>query len=131
LFFTQDLPRLRKIQSQVSKKKDGSKNEAKGKRHIARRHLRIADKRRDFHFQLAHEIFDHYDTVVFEDLNLEGMKRLWGRKISDLGFGQFVKIVKWVAIKRGKRVVIIGYCFDAHAIALLCSNQTRQARCDH
>jgi putative transposase len=69
---------------------------------FARRHIRIADKRRDFHFHLAHEIFDHYATVVFE-----GIKRFWGCKVSDLGFGQFVNIVKWVATKRGKRVVII------------------------
>jgi len=106
-FFSQDLPRLRKIQRQVSKKADGSTNKHNGKKHIARRHIRIADKRRDFHFQLAHDLFDHYAVVVFEDLNMDGMKRLWGKKISDLSFAQFFKIVQWVAIKRGKRVIII------------------------
>lgn len=107
LFFTQDLPRLRKIQSRVSKKVDGSTNKAKGKKHIARRYIRVADKRRDFHFQLAHDLCDHYDTLVFETLNLDGMKRLWGRKVSDLGFGQFLNILRWVAIKRGKLLVFI------------------------
>jgi putative transposase len=42
--------------------------------------------------------------MVFEDLNLDAMKRLWGRKVSDLGFAQFVKVLDWVAFKRGKRV---------------------------
>lgn len=106
-FFNQDLPRFRRLQSRVSKKVDGSTNKARGQTHLARRHIRIADKRRDFHFRLAHDLFDHYDTVVFEDLNIASMKRLWGKKISDLGFAQFVKIVKWMAVKRGKRVVII------------------------
>jgi len=27
-----------------------------------------------------------YYRLIFEDLNLDGMKRLWGRKMSDLGF---------------------------------------------
>lgn len=107
-FFSRDLPRFRAIQRQVSiRKMDGSVNKRKGKQHLARRHIRIADKRRDFHFQLAHDLFDQYDTVVFENLNMDGMKRLWGRKISDLGFTQFLQIVQWVAVKRGKRVVFI------------------------
>jgi putative transposase len=107
LFYQQDLPRIRQIQAQVSKKVTGSANQQAGKRHLARRHLRIADQRRDFHFQLAHELCSRYDTLIFEDLSLAGMKALWGRKVSDLGFAQFLKTLKWVACKRGKRVVLI------------------------
>ncbi len=33
-------------------------------------------------------------TLCFEDLNLDGMKRLWGRKVSDLGFAQFMSILE-------------------------------------
>lgn len=107
LFFQQDLPRLRHIQSQVAKKKTGSINQKEGQRHIARWHIRIADKRRDFHFQLAHDLCHHYDTLIFEDLNLQGMKALWGRKVSDLGLAQFLSVLTWVALKRGKQVVFI------------------------
>jgi putative transposase len=106
-FFKQDLPRLRAIQSAVSQKAAGSTNRAKGKKYLARRHIRIADQRRDFHFKLANELCKQYDTLVFEDLNMAAMKRLWGRKVSDLGFAEFVKIVKWVAFKQGKRVSLI------------------------
>jgi putative transposase len=35
------------------------------------------------------------------------MKALWGRKVSDLGFGEFMGILEWVALKRGKQVVRI------------------------
>ena len=106
-YFKQDLSRMRKIQSRVSKKPDGSNNKRNGLKHIARRHIRIADKRRDFAFKLAHELCDNFDILCFEDLNLNGMKKLWGRKVSDLGFAQFVNILEWVAYKRGKRVVFI------------------------
>jgi putative transposase len=107
-FFNRDLPSLQTIQRQVSNKVKDSANQRRGKRHIARHHIRIADQRRDFHFQLAHHLCDQYDTLFFEDLNLEGMKRLWGRKVSDLGFAQFLSILKWVTLKRGKCVVLIG-----------------------
>jgi putative transposase len=108
LFFTQDLPHTSKIHSRVSKKVDGSTNKRQGYKHLARRQIRIADKRRDFHYQLAHDLCDVYDVLVFENLNIAGMKKLWGRKVSDLGFSQFLDILKWVAFKRGKVVIQIG-----------------------
>jgi len=106
-FFKADLPRLRQIQRQVSKKNPISGNQQAGKQHIARRHIRIDDKRRDFHFKLAHDLCNQYDTLVFEDLNIAAMKRLWGRKVSELGFAQFLRILEWVAFKRGKAIVKI------------------------
>ncbi|MBN1564331.1 MAG: transposase, partial [Anaerolineae bacterium] len=107
LYFQQDLPQLRKIQSRVDKKVPGSRNRQRGKAHIARRHARIADKRREFHFQLAHDLCDEYDILVFETLNIAAMKRIWGRKVSDLGFAKFIEIVQWVAHKRGKQIVFV------------------------
>src|SRR5688572_392485 len=106
-FFKEDLPRIRKIQRRVSKKVKNSTNQQEGYQHLARRHIRITDKRRDFHYQLAHDLCDEYDVLVFEDLNIAGMKRLWGRKVSDLGFSNFIKIMEWVAFKRRKRIIFI------------------------
>ena len=106
-FYKADLARMKAIQRQVSKKQKASKNQVEGKRHMARRHVRIADKRRDFHFKLAHLLCDYYDVLVFEDLNIAAMKKLWGRKVSDLGFSQFIDILKWVAFKRGKKLIQI------------------------
>ena len=63
--------------------------------------------RLDHHFKLAHKLCGEYDVLYFEDLNLRGMKALWGRKVSDLGFTQFTKIMEWVASKRGKRIIYI------------------------
>ncbi len=38
-----------------------------------------------------------YAVICIEDLNLDGMKRLWGRKVSDLAFAEFVSILEWLA----------------------------------
>jgi putative transposase len=53
------------------------------------------------------DLCDNYDVLIFEDLNLQGMKALWGRKVSDLGFAQFLSVLKWAALKRGKQVVFL------------------------
>jgi putative transposase len=102
------LKRLRKLQKCKDKKAHGSKNRRKAARLIARTHIRVADKRRDEHFKLAHALCDQYDVLCFEDLNLDGMKRLWGRKVSDLAFKRFLSILKHVALMQGKQVVQIG-----------------------
>ncbi len=135
-FYRDDLPRLHSIQRQVSKKVKGSANRQKGKHHISCRHIRIDDKRRDFHFKLAHALCDQYDILCFEDLNINGMKRLWGRKVSDLGFAQLMNILEWVAFKCGKRVVkldrwtpttqVCSGCGQKHKLAL----KDRELNCD-
>ena len=55
--------------------------------------------RKDFHWQLASKLCKKFDTLVIETLNLDGMKRLWGRKVSDLGFYQFVEILRYKCSK--------------------------------
>ena len=126
-FFKADLPRLRYIQRQVSKKVAASRNQQAGYAHLARRNIRITDKRRDFHFQLAHALCDHYDTLIFEDLNIAAMKKLWGRKISDLGFAQFISILKWVGMKRGKRVLFIDRWERTTGKCSVCGHQQKLA----
>ena len=53
--------------------------------------------RQAFHWGLAHDLCVQYDTIRLETLNLQGMKALWGRKVSDLGFATFVDILHHVA----------------------------------
>jgi putative transposase len=51
------------------------------------------------------------------------MKKLWGRKVSDLGFSQFINIVKWVALKRGKQVIQIDRWTRTTAICSACKHK--------
>lgn len=55
----------------------------------------------------TNELTDKFDVLCFETLNLKGMQRLWGRKISDLAFGEFLQILEWVAKKKNQQVVYI------------------------
>ena len=43
--------------------------------------------------------------MFFEDLNLEGTKRLWGKQVSDLAFGEFLEKLKWQSKKRIRSVL--------------------------
>ena len=61
----------------------------------------IQDIIQAFHWDLAHQLCAQYDGIVPETLNLQGMKALWGRKVSDLGLGHFVQILHHVAAQTG------------------------------
>lgn len=107
-FLKANLSEIAHLNRQLSRKQKGSNNRKKTKRQLALAHDSVANERRDAHFKLAHKLCDEYDTLGFETLNLRGMKKLWGRKISDLGFSQFMLILEHVAQMRGKQVVKIG-----------------------
>lgn len=50
---------------------------------------------------LAHQLCKQYDYIFIEDLNIEGMKRLWGKKVSDLSHSSFIDKLTYVASKYG------------------------------
>ena len=80
-FFRRGMRKIASLNRQLSRKQKGGSNRCKAKRRLAREHIRIADRRRDWCFKEAHALCDAYDVMYFEDLNLDGMKRLWGRKV--------------------------------------------------
>lgn len=90
------------------------------KRQIAKLDEKIANQRKDFFFKLAHELTDKFDVLVFESLNLRGMAKLWGRKVSDLAFGAFVNILEWVSKKKGKTVVFVDRFFASSKTCSCC-----------
>ncbi|ARA94314.1 transposase [Rhodothermaceae bacterium RA] len=105
------LKEMARLQRDLSRKKKGSNNREKARRRVAKLHRRIADQRRDFHFKAARAVLERHDFIAIEDLNLDGMKRLWGRKVSDLGFYSFVEILEHLATRNGKRVVKVDRYF--------------------
>ena len=91
----QSLNKLRSLMKSLSRKVKGSHGWWKCVRQIARLYRKISNQRKDFHWQLASKLCKKFDTIVLETLNLDGMKRLWGLKVSDLAFYQFVEILRY------------------------------------
>ena len=104
-FLKAELNEIARLNRELSRKQKGSNNRQKAKRRLAKAHARIADKRRDAHWKLAHELCTRFGLICLETLNLDGMKRLWGRKVSDLGFAEFAGILHQVAAKTGAEIV--------------------------
>ncbi len=89
------LKKLKKLQRSLSKKQKGSNNYKRAKKALARLHIKIANTRKDYFHKLANQIAKPYQFVVIEDLNIKAMQRLWGKKISDYAFSEFVNILEY------------------------------------
>lgn len=101
LLFNQSRNRLKAASKNLSSKQKSSNNWYKAAYHLNRVYEDVSNKRRDWFWKLAHKLTDEYDVLIFEDLNLDGMKRLWGRKVSDLSFATFLDL-QTVAVNKGK-----------------------------
>ena len=99
-FFKHSLNAIKRANRKHSRKVKGSNNRERARLNLARKHRRIANQRANFHWQLAHELTDRYDWISLETLNIKGMKSLWGRKVSDLGFYDFVQKLKYIHSKK-------------------------------
>ncbi|MFK0732074.1 MAG: RNA-guided endonuclease InsQ/TnpB family protein [Gloeotrichia echinulata HAB0833] len=106
-FFKLSINAIKKASKQHSKKLKGSSNRERARKNLVRKHEDVSNRRRDWFWKLAHELTLKFDVLCFETLNLKGMQRLWGRKISDLALGEFLQILEWVAKKKHKQVVFV------------------------
>ncbi|MYB49937.1 MAG: IS200/IS605 family element transposase accessory protein TnpB, partial [Dehalococcoidia bacterium] len=104
----QSLNKLRSLNKSLSRKIKGSDGWWRCVRQLARLYRKISNQRKDFQWQLASDLCKKFDTIAIETLNLDGMKRLWGRKVSDLAFYQFVEILTYKCQKHGRTLLQVG-----------------------
>lgn len=99
---------LKRSQRIVSKRKRGGSNRRKAVLVLARKHRRVANARKDFHFKTALDLVRRYDTIAVEDLNIRGLKRTrMAKSVSDAGWGQFIHALQSQAESAGREIVMV------------------------
>ena len=116
--------KLKKRQRQLSKKEKGSKNSNKARIKVARIHEHIANQRRDFHHKVSCNLTDRYNTIVMEDLNIDGMNKnhRLAKSIGDAGWSSFITMLKAKALQKGKNVIEIGTFEPSSKMCSNCGN---------
>lgn len=120
MFFKQNKKIINKLNRDLSSKKKLSNNRVKARVKLAKVHEDIANKRDNFHWQLANTLIKQYDMIFLETLDMRNMKSRFGRKVSDLGFYSFVQKLQYVADKHNKRVVKINKWFPSSKTCSCC-----------
>ena len=83
-FYSTAQSELKSAQQKMSSKQKGSDNREREHKNVARVHRKIRRQRENHHWKLAKALVHQHDILCFEALTFEGMKRLWGRKVSDI-----------------------------------------------
>ena len=120
LFLKQSIRELKVASRQHSTKKKGSNSREKARKNLVRVHEKVVNRRTDWFWKLAHELTDKFDYLYFETLSLKGMQRLWGKKITDLAFSEFLKILEYVAEKKNKVVSYIDQWYPSSKTCSVC-----------
>ena len=113
LYYRAVMAELKVAQQNLARKVKFSGGWRKAKKIVARIHRIVVNKRRDWFFKLAHQLTNRYDYLFFENLNMKGMQRMWGRKIGDLARSEFMSILKYVASTKGKIVHLVDRWFPS------------------
>lgn len=128
-YFKKLLSKLKWEQHKLSKKQKGSKNKEKQRVKVARVHQKIHDQREDFLHKLTTKLVkeSQFDVFCMEDLNLDGMKRMWGRKVSDLSYYTFQQMLTYKCLKHGKKVIKIGRFEPSSQICSRCGHRQKMS----
>lgn len=96
-FLDKALRKIKLLQRKLRNKKVGSNNWKKLQHRIALLHEAVANRRKDYHFKLAHKLCENTGMIFVEDINFTSWSRgLFCKQSLDMGLGQFFNILQYV-----------------------------------
>ena len=102
-FFRKSQAKLAKLQRQLARQVKVSNRWRKQVSRIAKLHLHISRQRKDFFSKVWDWLFEKYDVVAHEKLNIKGLARTrLAKSVLDAGWGQFLEMGAFKAEKAGK-----------------------------
>jgi putative transposase len=116
---------LKRKQQKLSRKVKGSNRRAKARRIVARVHERISNTRKDFQHKLSRKLVNENQVIVVENLAVKNMVKNHNlaSSISDCGWSEFTRQLKYKAEKEGKTYLEIGRFFPSSKTCHVCLNQ--------
>lgn len=103
------LKTLAHAQRNLARKQKGSERRKKQIRILARHHERIANRRKDYLHKVSRQYVNQYDTIVVEDLNIEGMLKnhYLARAIADASWYMLRQMLEYKAERAGRKLIAV------------------------
>lgn len=101
---------LKKYQKRVSKALPRSKNREKKRKILAKKHEKVKNQRKDFLHKLSYKLVYENQVIFLESLDIKNMmkNRHLSKSIADVGWGEFVRQLKYKSKLFGTVIVQIG-----------------------
>jgi putative transposase len=106
-FLKAELPKLRRQQRSLARKKKGSGSRIRQRKRVARLHRRISNLRREYRYKVSCDLISRYGRIAVESLNIQGMlkNRRLARAIGDVGWNAFITTLRSKAERAGGEVI--------------------------
>lgn len=116
---------LKRKQQKLSRKVKGSNRRNKARKIVARVHERITNTRKDFQHKLSRKLVNENQVIIVENLAVKNMVKNHNlaKAISDCGWSEFTRQLKYKAEKEGKTYLEIGRFFPSSKTCHVCLNQ--------
>jgi putative transposase len=129
---------LKRLNRKLSRTTKGSKNRAKARNRLSRKHLKVSRQRKDFAVKLARCVIQSNDLVAYEDLQVRNMvrNRQLSKSISDAAWSAFRQWLEYFSKVFG----VVTVAVPPHYTSQNCSNcgevikkslSQRTHRCHH
>lgn len=112
-FLKEGINAKKKADRRMSRCKEGSNHRKLARLAKNRVEERITNQRDNWQWEEAHKLCRKYDFICIEDLKLDNMKRLWGRKMADLAHGKMIAKLEYLAPRYGVTVKKIDRYFPS------------------
>ena len=96
-FLDKSLRKIKLLQKKLKKKTLGSGKWHKLQHRIALLHEAVSNRRKNYHFHLAHQLCDGVGMIFVENINFKSWSRgIFCKQSNDMGLGQFFEILEYV-----------------------------------
>ena len=101
--------KLKRLQRQLSRKKEGSKNREKARIKLAKLNQKIRNKKLHYLHQVSNQLVSENQIICMEDLNTKGMMRNHNlaESIQEMNFGEFKNLLTYKCLQYGRQLVFI------------------------
>jgi len=114
--------KLIKLNRQLSKKTNGSKNKEKQRIKLAKFHEKLNNQKDYYLHSIVNQLLNENQVVVIEDLNVSGMMKnhKLAKSIQELSIGRFNQILEYKADWYGKDIIEIDRWFPSSKLCSVC-----------
>ena len=113
---------LARYQRRLARCQKGPANRAKARAKVARAHRKVRNARCDFLHKTTSGLVRGHDLIAIEDLAVTNMvrSRRLARAISDCGWGEFRRHLRYKGERAGRRLIVTGRWYPSTKTCSVC-----------